>query len=62
MVLSGAMKLPNLKVVGVIGFIALAAIATALGCPFFRNPTNYASAGGFFGSLRYLADIHRKKR
>lgn len=56
------MKFPGLKVVGVIGFIALAAIATILGCPFFRNPANYASAGGFVGSLRYLADIHRKKR
>lgn len=56
------MKTPRLKLVGVIGFIALAAIATALGCPFFRNPANYASAGGFVGSLRYLVEIHRKKR
>jgi hypothetical protein len=53
-------KLPNPKALGVVAFLALAGVATALGCPFFRNPGNFASAGGIVGYLRYIADVHRK--
>jgi len=45
--------LPRLRVLGGIGFITIAAIATA---------ASYASAGGFIGSLRSLVDLHHRKR
>jgi len=53
-------KLPSLRMLGVVGFVALAAVATALGCPFFRNPGNFASTGGLIGYVRYVVDVHRK--
>ncbi|HYS74176.1 MAG TPA: hypothetical protein VEO96_09405 [Thermoplasmata archaeon] len=55
------MKLPSLRTLGVVGFLALAAVATALGCPFFRNPGNFASTGGLIGYVRYVVDIHRTR-
>ena len=38
----------------------VAAVAAALGCPVFRNPGNYISAGGLVGYLKYVVDVHRK--
>jgi hypothetical protein len=53
-------KRPSLKGVAVAAFFALAAISAALGCPFFRNPANFTTAGGMVGYLRYVVDVHRK--
>jgi hypothetical protein len=53
------MKLPNLKAVLIASFVAIAAVAAALGCPVFRNPTSYAGAGGLVGYLRYVVAVHR---
>ena len=57
----GSMKRPNWRALGLIGFIALGAVSAALGCPFFRNPENYVSAGGMFGYMQHLVEVHRKK-
>jgi len=54
------MKTPNVKAILVAAFVAVAAVAAALGCPVFRNPANYAGAGGLVGYLRYVAAVHRK--
>lgn len=54
------MKVPNLKALLVASFVAVAAVAAALGCPVFRNPANYAGAGGIVGYLRYVAAVHRR--
>ena len=54
------MKRPNWKALGLLGFIAVGAVSAALGCPFFRNPQNYMSAGGFVGYLQHLVSVHRK--
>lgn len=55
------MKRPNLKGLGVVLFVIIGAVSAALGCPFFRNPANFATAGGMVGYLRYVVDAHRKK-
>jgi hypothetical protein len=55
------MKRPSLKGLGVLAFILIAAVSAALGCPFFRNPANFATAGGMVGYFRYIVDVHRKK-
>lgn len=55
------MKRPNLRALVLLGFIAVAAVSAALGCPFFRNPQNYMSAGGFVAYVQHLVDVHRKK-
>jgi hypothetical protein len=55
-----AMKRPSWKALGVLGFIALGAVSAALGCPFFRNPGNFTSAGGVVGYLEHLVAVHRK--
>lgn len=55
------MKRPNWRALGLIGFIALGAVSAALGCPFFRNPENYVSAGGMFGYMQHLVEVHRHK-
>src|SRR2546430_13519198 len=54
------MKRPNWKAIGFLAFIALGAVSAALGCPFFRNPQNYMSAGGLVGYLQHLVSVHRK--
>ena len=54
------MKRPNWKAIGFLAFIALGAVSAALGCPFFRNPQNYMSAGGFVGYVQHLISVHRK--
>jgi len=54
------MKIPNVKAVLIASFVAIAAVAAALGCPVFRNPANYAGAGGIVGYLRYVVAVHRK--
>ena len=54
------MRRPNWKALGIVGFIILGAVSAALGCPFFRNPENYAAAGGMVGYLQHLVDVHRK--
>ncbi len=54
------MKTPNIKALLVAGFVVMAAVAAALGCPVFRNPANYAGAGGIVGYLRYVVAVHRK--
>lgn len=54
------MKRPNWRALGLIGFIALGAVSAALGCPFFRNPENYAAAGGMVAYLKYVVDVHKK--
>ncbi len=41
-------------------FSIVAAVSAALGCPFFRNPSTYATAGGAFAYLRGLIDVHRR--
>lgn len=51
----------SLKGLAVVGFIVLGAVSAALGCPFFRNPANFTTAGGMAGYLRYLVDAHRRK-
>ncbi len=55
------MKRPSWRGLFLLGFIALGAVSAALGCPFFRNPQNYMSAGGFVGYAQHLVDVHRKK-
>ncbi len=55
------MKRPNWKALGIVAFIIVGAVSAALGCPFFRNPENYVSAGGFVGYVQHLVDVHRKK-
>lgn len=55
------MKRLSLKGLGVVVFIVVAAVSAALGCPFFRNPANFTTAGGMAGYLRYIVDAHRKK-
>ena len=57
----GPMKRPNLKGLGVVLFVIIGAVSAALGCPFFRNPANFATAGGMVGYLKYVVDVHRKK-
>ncbi len=52
---------PSLKLVAVMSFGVVAAVAAALGCPVFRNPGNYLSAGGVVGYLKYVVDVHRKR-
>src|SRR5437899_12904148 len=54
------MKRPNWKAIGFLAFIAVGAVSAALGCPFFRNPENYMSAGGFVGYVQHLVSVHRK--
>ena len=39
---------------------AVLGLLAALGCPFFRNPQNYMSAGGFVGYVQHLISVHRK--
>lgn len=51
----------SLKGLGVVIFIVVGAVSAALGCPFFRNPANFTTAGGMVGYLRYVVDVHRKK-
>lgn len=55
-----SVRRPNLKVLAVMSFGIVAAVAAALGCPVFRNPGNYLSAGGVVGYLKYVVDVHRK--
>lgn len=55
------MKRPNLRSLGLVLFIAIGAVSAALGCPFFRNPQNYVTAGGMVGYLQHLVDVHRRK-
>lgn len=54
------MKRPNLRSLGIVAFIIVGAVSAALGCPFFRNPQNYATAGGMVGYLKYVVDVHKK--
>ncbi len=54
------MKRPNLRSLSVVLFIIVGAVSAVLGCPFFRNPENYATAGGMFAYMRYVIDVHRK--
>ena len=54
------MKRPNLRSLGVVGFIILGAVSAVLGCPFFRNPENYATAGGMVAYMKYVVDVHKK--
>lgn len=56
-----SMKRPDWRALGLLGFIAVGAVAAALGCPFFRNPANYASAGGLVGYVQHVVAVHRKK-
>ncbi len=55
------MKRPNWRALGLVAFIALGAVSAALGCPFFRNPANFTSAGGFAGYVGHLIAVHRRK-
>ena len=55
------MRVPNLKGIAVAVFVVVAAVAAALGCPVFRNPGTYVSAGGAVGYLKYIVDVHRKR-
>ncbi len=55
-----AMKRPNWKAIGFVAFIVLGAVSAALGCPFFRKPQNYMSAGGLVGYIQHLISVHRK--
>ncbi len=41
-------------------FAVVAAVAAALGCPVFRNPGAYVTAGGAVGYFRHFIDVHRK--
>ena len=41
-------------------FAVVAAVAAALGCPVFRNPGAYLTAGGAVGYFRHVIDVHRK--
>ena len=54
------MRRPNLKMIGLAAFGIVAAVAAALGCPVFRNPNSYLSAGGLIGYMKYVVDVHRK--
>jgi len=56
-----SMKRPNWRALGLLAFIALGAVSAALGCPFFRNPANFTSAGGLAGYVEHLVAVHRKK-
>ena len=55
------MKRPSWKALGLLAFIAVGAVSAALGCPFFRNPQNYVSAGGLVGYVERLIAVHRRK-
>jgi hypothetical protein len=55
------MKRLNWRALGLLGFIALGAVSAVLGCPFFRNPANFTSAGGLAGYVGHLIAVHRKK-
>ncbi len=55
------MKRPNWRALGVLGFIVTGAVSAALGCPFFRNPANFTSAGGLAAYLERLVAVHRKR-
>ena len=54
------MKRPNLRSLGIVVFIIIGAVSAALGCPFFRNPENYATAGGMVAYLQHVVNVHRK--
>jgi hypothetical protein len=41
-------------------FAVVAGVAAALGCPVFRNPGAYLTAGGAVGYFRHVIDVHRK--
>jgi len=58
--LRGLVRRPSLKLLAVMAFGTVAAVAAALGCPVFRNPGNYMSAGGLVGYVKYVVDVHRK--
>ncbi|HLB68105.1 MAG TPA: hypothetical protein VJN63_06545 [Thermoplasmata archaeon] len=42
-------------------FAVVAGVAAALGCPVFRNPQAYITAGGAVGYLRHVIDVHRRR-
>lgn len=50
----------NVKMIAIAAFGGIAAVAAALGCPVFRNPANYLSAGGAIGYLKHVVDLHRQ--
>jgi ferric-dicitrate binding protein FerR (iron transport regulator) len=50
----------NVKMIALASFGAVAAVAAALGCPVFRNPANYLTAGGAIGYLKHVVDVHRR--
>ena len=52
---------PRLSYLLLTAFSIVAAVSAALGCPFFRNPQTYATAGGAVVSLRQLIEVHRKR-
>ena len=54
------MNRPNLRSLGLVLFIVVRAVSAALGCPFFRNPENYATAGGMMAYLKYVVDVHKR--
>ncbi len=42
-------------------FGIVAGVSAALGCPFFRNPTTYASAGGAVLFFKDAVAVHKKR-
>lgn len=50
----------NAKAVVIAVFAIVVAVAAALGCPVFRNPGAYMSAGGAIAYLRHVVDVHRR--
>ena len=50
---------PKLAYLLVSVFSIVAAVSAALGCPFFRNPSTYATAGGAVVYLRQVLEAHR---
>jgi len=42
-------------------FAVVAGVAAAFGCPVFRNPQAYITAGGAVGYLRHVIDGHRRR-